>query len=86
MVFIILLILSALTISATAGYFSIYGLAAIFTGSFWSIVIMGSSLEVGKLMAASYVYRFWDKINFLMKTYLISAIIVLMFITSVGLL
>jgi len=84
MVFIILLILSALTISATAGYFSIYGLAAIFTGSFWSIVIMGSSLEVGKLMAASYVYRFWDKINFLMKTYLISAIIVLMFITSVG--
>jgi len=45
---------------------------------------MGTSLEIGKLMAASYVYRFWDKINFLMKTYLISAILVLMFITSIG--
>ena len=84
MVFIILLVLSALTISATAGYFSIYGLASIFTSSFWSIVIMGSSLEVGKLIAASYVYRFWYKINFLMKSYLISAILVLMFITSIG--
>ena len=84
MLFIILLVVSALTISATAGYFSIYGLASIFTSSFWSIVIMGSSLEVGKLMAASYVYRFWGKINFLMKSYLISAIFVLMFITSIG--
>jgi len=45
---------------------------------------MGSSLEVGKLIAASYVYRFWYKINFLMKSYLISAILVLMFITSIG--
>jgi len=84
MLFIILLVVSALTISATAGYFSIYGLASIFTSSFWSIVIMGSSLEIGKLVAASYVYRFWSKINFLMKTYLISAILVLMFITSIG--
>jgi len=84
MLFIIILILSALLISACAGFFSIWGLAQLFSGAFWPVIIMGATLETGKLVTASYVYRFWNKINFLMKTYLISAVIILMIITSVG--
>lgn len=84
MIFITILILSALIISAVAGYFSIYGLASMFTGAFWPVVVMGSALEIGKLVSASYVYRYWKKINFLLKSYLISAILVLMLITSMG--
>jgi len=84
MIFITILILSALIISGVAGYFSIYGLASMFTGAFWPVVVMGSSLEIGKLVSASYVYRYWKKINFLLKSYLISAILILMLITSMG--
>lgn len=82
--FIILLILTTLSIAGSAAFFSIYGLAQIFAGSFWPVVVMASSLEAGKLVAASYVYRFWDRIGFLMKTYLITAILTLMLITSAG--
>jgi hypothetical protein len=82
--FIIILILTTLSIAGSAAYFSIYGLAHIFTGAFWPVVIMASSLEAGKLVAASYLYRYWDKIQFLMKVYLISAVMVLMLITSAG--
>lgn len=82
--FIIVLMLSALSIAGSAAFFSIYGLAQIFSGSFWPVVIMASSLEAGKLVAASYVYRYWQSISFVMKTYLITAIIILMLITSTG--
>lgn len=84
MFFITLLILSTLSIASSAAFFSIYGLAQIFTGSFWPVVIMASSLEAGKLISASYVYRYWTKMTSWMKIYLITAIIVLMGITSVG--
>lgn len=84
MVFIGLLILVTLSIAGSAAFFSVYGLAAIFSGSFWPVVLMASSLEVGKLMAASYAYRYWNHISFALKTYLLSAILVLMLITSVG--
>jgi hypothetical protein len=84
MFFITLLILTTLAIAGSAAFFSIYGLAQIFTGSFWPVVIMASSLEAGKLISASYVYRYWKKIGFLMKTYLITAIFILMLITSAG--
>jgi len=82
--FIVILILTTLAIAGCAAFFSIYGLAAIFSGIFWPVVLMGSSLEAGKLVAASYVYRFRDSISWIMKIYLISAIIVLMLITSAG--
>ena len=82
--FIIVLLLTTLAIAGSAAFFSIYGLAQIFAGSFWPVVIMASSLEIGKLVSASYVYRFWKDITFLMKTYLITAILVLMLITSAG--
>jgi hypothetical protein len=84
MVFIAILILTTLSIAGSAAFFSVYGLAQIFTGSFWPVVVMASSLEAGKLVAASYAYRYWDKITFALKAYLISAILVLMLITSVG--
>lgn len=82
--FIVILILITLAIAVCAAFFSIYGLAAIFSGIFWPVVLMGSSLEAGKLVAASYVYRFRDSISMAMKIYLISAILVLMVITSAG--
>lgn len=84
MFFIVVLILTTAAIAASAAFFSIYGLAQIFSGAFLAVVIMASALEAGKLMAASYVYRYWDKITFLMKTYLITSIMVLMLITSAG--
>ena len=84
MFFLVVLILTALSIAGSAAFFSIYGLAQIFTGSFWPVVIMASSLEAGKLVSASYVYRYWDKITFLMKTYLLATILILMVITSAG--
>ena len=82
--FILILLATTLSIAGSAAFFSIYGLAQIFAGSFWPVVVMASSLEAGKLVSASYVYRFWKDISFLMKTYLISAILVLMLITSAG--
>lgn len=84
MLFIIILMFSSLSISLCAGYFSVYGLANIFTGAFWPVVIMGSALELGKLVSASYVYKFWNKINFILKSYLILSIMILMIITSMG--
>lgn len=82
--FIIVLILTTLAIAGSAAFFSIYGLAQIFSGAFLPVVIMSSSLEAGKLVAASFVYRYWKDISAAMKTYLISSIIVLMLITSAG--
>jgi len=82
--FILILILTTLGIAGVAAYFSIYGLAAIFSGIFWQVIAMGGVLEAGKLVAASYVYRYRDSISRKAKIYLISAIVVLMIITSGG--
>jgi len=84
MVFITLLAFSAFSIAAVAGYFSIYGLASIFSGWFFEIIAMGVALEMGKLVAASYLYRYWNDITRSARTYLFSAIFVLMLITSAG--
>lgn len=82
--FIILLVLAALSLAGSAAFFSVYGLAQIFAGSFWPVVIMAVALEAAKLVAASFVYRYWKKLAFSMRSYLIAAIIVLMGITSMG--
>lgn len=82
--FIILLALTTLSIAGTAAWFSVVGLSSIFAGTPVAVIIMGSVLELGKLVSASYVYRYWKYISFLMKTYLISAILILMLITSAG--
>lgn len=81
---IILTFLSALFISTIAAWFSIAGLIAIFPGSPIAVGLMGAALELGKLVSASWIYRFWDDANKLMKAYFISAVVILSFITSVG--
>ena len=80
----ILTLLSALSISAVAIYYSIAGLAAIFAGAAIPIMIMGSVLEVGKLITASWLYQYWKVAPRFLKYYLSIAVIVLMFITSMG--
>jgi hypothetical protein len=79
-----LTLLTALLLSGIAAYYSVIGLTAIFSGAFWSIVIMGSVLEVGKLVTASWLYRNWKECPFLLKSYLTSAVVILMVITSMG--
>ena len=81
----ILTFLSAISISVIAAGYSIIGLATLFAGAFVPIVAMGSALEVGKLVAASWLYHNWrSNIPRLLKTYLFLAIIILIFITSMG--
>ena len=84
MIFIASLFLVAVAIAAVAAYFSITGLVAVFSASAISIIIMGSVLEVGKLMAISYSYRYWNLIGFIQKTALLFFVVLLMAITSIG--
>jgi len=76
--------LSALFIAGSAAAFSVYGLAKLFSGAFLSVVIMASSLELGKLVAASFLYRYWKVINWFQKVYMTFAVVVLIGITSAG--
>ena len=76
--------LSALLIAFSAAFFSVFGLSKLFAGAELSVIIMAGSLEFGKLVAASFLYRYWDKINFLQKFYMTFATIVLIIITSAG--
>lgn len=74
----------ALALSGVAGWYSIIGLTAIFSASFWPVVIMGTILEIGKVVTASWLYRNWAIAPRVIKYYLTTAVIVLMFITSMG--
>lgn len=84
MFFGILTLLVGLAISGVAAWYSIVGLMAIFAAAKIPIAIMGAVLEVGKLLTASWLYQFWDKTNTLLKSYFTVAVVVLMFITSMG--
>ena len=84
MIFGYLTLFVALAISAVAAWYSIVGLMAIFAASAMSIAIMGSVLEVGKILTASWLYQNWNRTPFLLKSYLTTAVVVLMFITSMG--
>lgn len=75
---------AALLLSSIAAYYSVIGLASIFVGAFWPVVIMGSSLEFAKVVTTSWLYRNWKKIPFLLKSYLTIAVVILMLITSMG--
>ena len=79
-----LTLLCALALSGIAAYYSVIGLAAIFTGAFWPIVFMGSILEASKLVTTSWLYRNWKNCPFLLKSYLTIAVVILMMITSMG--
>ena len=79
-----LILASALSISGVAIYFSIAGLTTIFPGAFWPIVIMGTVLELGKLVCASWLHHHWKEAPRMLKFYLTSAVVVLIFVTSMG--
>ncbi len=82
--YVALLFLSALGVSAVAGYFSIVGLMAIFPAAAMSILAMGVVLEIAKLVTASWLYQNWERANLLMKAYFVPAVAVLSIITSMG--
>ena len=80
----IITLITALGISAVAAYYSIVGLMAIFSASAISIAVMGVVLEIGKLVTATWLYHSWSRVSLLLKSYLTIAVVVLMFITSMG--
>ena len=84
MLFGILTLLIALTISAVAIYYSVAGLVAIFAAAAVPIIIMGGALEIGKLVTAVWLHRYWRRARWWMRLYLSTAVLVLMFITSMG--
>jgi len=84
MILALLTLFTALAISAVAAYYSIIGLIAIFSAAVVPIAVMGVVLELGKLVTASWLYHYWKRVPKLLKGYLISAVVVLMFITSMG--
>ena len=76
--------LAAFLLSGIAAYYSVVGLALIFAGAFWPVIVMGSALEFSKLVTASWLYRNWKTTPILLKSYLTVAVIILMLITSMG--
>jgi len=84
MIFAITTLISALSISIIAAYFSIIGLATIFPGSMYAVIAMGSVLEIGKIIASIWLHKNWKSAPKLIKFYLFSAILILMGITSMG--
>jgi hypothetical protein len=75
---------SAFLLAGCAAFFSVKGIALLFAASFWSVAIMAGSLEIAKLVTASYLYRYWQDINKLLRKYMLAATILLMGITSLG--
>jgi len=84
MFFGLVTLIVALSISAVAAYYSIVGLMAIFSAAAFSIAVMGVVLEIGKLVTASWLYQNWKTVPKVLKYYLTSAVVILMFITSMG--
>lgn len=82
--FDLLLGVVALVIALVAAFFSVYGIATLFAGAFLSTAVMGGVLEVGKLVAVTYLFRYWDRTQGWLSTYLSIALVVLMVITSAG--
>lgn len=76
--------LSAFLLAGCAAFFSVKGIALLFAASFWSVAVMAGSLEIAKLVCASYLYRYWENINKLLRSYMLTATLLLMCITSLG--
>ena len=76
--------LSALSVSASAAFYSVSGLSKLFAGASFEVIIMAGSLEVAKLVIASLLYQYWDTINKLLRAYLAVAAVILVIITSMG--
>ena len=79
-----IVLIAALTLASSAAYYSVYGISKLFSAATVAVAIMAGTLEASKLIAATYLHRYWKKINFLLKFYLTTAVIILMIITSIG--
>lgn len=84
MMFGYLTLATALIISLSAAVYSILGLTAIFAAAFWPIVIMGGSLEVGKIVTTLWLHKYWNRAELQYKVYLCAAVAILMLLTSMG--
>ena len=82
--FPILIALSALAVSGSAAFYSVFGLSKLFAGASTQVIIMAGSLEFAKLVVASLLYQYWDTINKWLRSYLAIACFILMIITSGG--
>jgi hypothetical protein len=82
--FPVIIALSALSVSASAAFYSVSGLSKLFAGAAFEVIIMAGSLEVAKLVIASLLYQYWDTINKALRTYLAIATFILVLITSMG--
>ena len=76
--------ISALSVSASAAFYSVSGLSKLFAGAAFAVVLMAGSLEVAKLVIASLLYQYWDNLNKWLRAYLSIAALVLVLITSMG--
>jgi len=79
-----LALIAALSVSGVSAYYSIIGLTAIFSAAYYPVIIMGIVLELSKLVTASWLYRNWKQTPLLLKSYLSFAVVILMFISSMG--
>jgi len=77
-------LISSLTLAVSAAYYSVFGISKLFSAQAIAVAIMAGALEASKLITATYLHRYWKHLNILFKTYLTSAVIILMFITSLG--
>ena len=84
MLFGLLTLFTALAIAGVAAWFSIVGLMLLFSGMPMSIAVMAGTLEVGKLLTASWLYRYWNETSIMLRAYLTAAVVILMVITSIG--
>ena len=83
-IFPFVIALSALSVSASGAFYSVFGLAHLFAGASTEVIIMAGALEVAKLVVASLLYQYWDTINKILRTYFMVATFILMVITSGG--
>ena len=84
LIFPFVVALSALSVSASAAFYSVSGLSKLFAGASLEVLIMATSLEVSKLVIASLLYQYWKDLNKLLRFYLTSAAFILVLITSMG--
>ena len=83
-IFPFIIAFSALSVSASAAFYSISGLSKLFAGASFEVIIMASSLEIAKLVIASLLYQYWSVINKALRAYLMVATVILILITSMG--
>ena len=76
--------LSALLVAGSAAYYSVFGLSKLFAGATFAVVVMAGSLEFAKLVSASFLYRYWTKVNTWLKYYMTIGVVTLVLITSAG--